>query len=267
MSRIPFKDHIEKHTYLLTFMLACLLMLGITSCVSAPAVRGTAPSQESLQPPTKSPALFKPMPIDWQSRWLRGVPCRLPCWEGITLGKTTASQAVELLQNSPLISTAYISVTAGMPELGYISWKWADGTAGGGASFNAIETTPFVGGIKPYYPVGFRLGDVIDEYGEPSHILATAYYNPDRIGISYHLKIVYRSLGLILETGGASKPVLSTNTDFDAVFFAPTSEGLKYIEAPNHPEWLVPWEGMKDFEFYCQDSENGKACRGDSRIQ
>src|SRR5947209_4744604 len=45
-------------------------------------------------------------PPDWQYRWLKGIPCKPPCFEGITPGKTTAEEAVKLLQQNPM--AAYV---------------------------------------------------------------------------------------------------------------------------------------------------------------
>ena len=90
--------------------------------------------------------------------------------------------------------------------------------------------------------------------------MATAYRSPDFGGpISYDLSIIYLPIGLRLHTSSSSRPVtLNADTKLEDVTFSdPDREELT---APQ--EFLVPWVGIKSFDFYCKDEENGNACRG-----
>jgi hypothetical protein len=147
------------------------------------------------------------------------------------------------------------------PEYGEINWDWVEGQGGGRASFRADSPDRIVYSVSPHFPASFELRDVIQAFGEPSHVLAAASHGPD-VGssISYILWIVYQSQGLALRTTGRSKPVLGADMLLNhVVFFDPLDEGFI-----GPAEWLVPWQGIRDFESYCHDNESGRACRGEN---
>lgn len=228
-------------------MVLVLAVIGLGACVSQPGVSNTA------------------LPEDWPTRWLKGIPCRPPCWEGITPGQTTAEEAVEILRRSPIIATVEITIPRLTPERGVVTWNWAStGRRGGQAIFHAQTSSNFIYTVEPYLPVSFRLGDVIQAYGKPSHVIARSYYGPDiGSGVFYDLSILYRSQGFVIfDDGGRTKPILSADTRLEGpVFFAPNDEGVQAVFpwVIHFPKWVVSWQGMKDFDFYCRD-EAGKPC-------
>lgn len=242
-------------------LLVVLAVLGLGACESQSTVPHTATPVQLPPSPTK------PLPpADWPYRWLEGIPCRPPCWEGITPGQTTAEEAVEILRRSPIVATAEITTIPLHSENGVVEWSWAGtGRQGGGADFYARIPPSPIYLVYPSYPVYFKLGDVIQAYGEPSHIIAKAFHRPDKPGVDYDLRILYRPQGFILGVGGPKKLVLSADTLFESLsFFAPDDEGLqamlKTLGGPStHPEWMVPWQGMKDYDYYCRD-EAGNPC-------
>jgi len=237
-----------------------LTIVSMVTCISPPEVSDTSSSMEiipSLVPPKPPP------PEDWPNRWIQGIPCRPPCWEGIMPGQTAAAEAVEILAQSPVIATVEMTISPLIPEDGYVTWTWTGIEGGGQALFHAQAPAASIYLIEPYYPTSFRLGDVIQAYGEPSHIIARSYHGPDiGSGIFYDLRIVYRSQGFLLIDGGPNKPVLDADTRFErVVFFALSDEGLQaaLAGAAAYPEWLNPWQGIKNFDFYCRD-EAGEPC-------
>ena len=240
-------------------LLVVLAVLGLGACESQSGSPHTATSVQPTPLPTKSPPSK-----DWPYQWLKGIPCRPPCWEGITPGQTTATEAVEILNRSPVIATVEMTTSPLIPERGHVIWSWVgrEGREGGWATFHAQTPSSPIYIINPLFPASFRLGDVIQSYGEPSHIIAKAFHRPDSEGVDYNLIILYQSQGFALGTGGRLKPVLSMDTLFDGVsFFALNDEGWQAAlgGAATYPEWVVPWQGMKDFDFYCRD-ETGKPC-------
>jgi hypothetical protein len=201
-----------------------------------------------------------PMPTEWPKRWLMGIPCRPPCWEGITPGNTSANEAVEFLAASSLVGIVRTPIDHLMPERGEVNWTWVDGSVGGRLIFEAQTISQTIYAIEPAFPTSFRLQNVIAAYGNPSHVIATAFRSPDLGGpISYDLSIIYLPLGLRLHTSSTSKPItLNADTKFEDVSFSDTND--KDLTAPQ--KFLVPWVGIKSFDFYCRDEENGNACRG-----
>lgn len=62
-------------------------------------------ARPSPSPTEMSSLTESALPEDWSYRWLKGIPCRPPCWEGITPGQTTAREAEEILRQSPIIGS------------------------------------------------------------------------------------------------------------------------------------------------------------------
>lgn len=246
------------------YVLFLWAILGLASC---------APTQGRVATPTSISPVSTPTrplpPSDWQLRWLRGIPCRAPCWEGVTPGQSSASEAIALLNHSPIVINAQRKVVALMPELGRVTWNWVDGQEGGYANYPAKTSTEIIYSIAPLFRKTFRLTDVLETYGTPSHIIATAQPAPDRYSptitkIFYDSWFIYLPQGLVVRSGGPDKPDLSQDTLFDqVVFFVPTQEGLeKSISiAREHSEWILPWQGFRNFEFYCRDVDGGRLCR------
>ena len=91
------------------------LLIALTACAVAQTQVAT-PTSVSTSTPTTPPQTVAPTltlltptptkpppPEDWQYRWLKKILCSAPCVEGITPGKTTATEAVELLSQNPLV--------------------------------------------------------------------------------------------------------------------------------------------------------------------
>ncbi|MBP7686354.1 MAG: hypothetical protein KA765_00495 [Thermoflexales bacterium] len=253
---LPFN---HKHSGLLSLFVAFVL-LSTVSC-SSPVKNTEIPPQATVQSiiiPTKpNPA------ADWSDRWVKGIPCKPPCWEGIIPGQTSASEAVKLLNASPIVFQAEMTSTTHLSDDGTVIWWWLSGIMRGGeAYYHARSPDQIIYAISPYFPRDFTLREIIQIYGEPSDIIARAYHNPDD-GIASDVSIFYRSQGLVLGAGSGGKLSLNLDMTFDHVlFFAPTDEGLRVALAGSvdHPDWLTPWQGVKDFDFYCIDWEGGKVC-------
>ncbi len=246
-------------------VLALLVLIDLAACISQAGPPGIATPITPTPSPTTLSTL--PPPQDWPTRWLQGIPCRPPCWEGITPGQTTAAEAVEILNRSPFVATVETTTDPWWPEVGVIEWTWVStGGKGGGARFHSQTLSNTIYAIYPFYLyTSFRLGDVIQAYGEPSHIIALLYhdYHDDSI-VYYDLRILYLSWGFMLSDDDGHKgikPALSADTRLERVsFFVPGEEGLlAALEWAEYPEWLIPWQGMKDFDSYCRD-EAGNPC-------
>ena len=242
--------------------ITCITII-VAACATSQGIEATSTTTKPTNAPTKTS-----LPEEWPLRWLQGIPCRPPCWEGVTPGLTPVTKAVEIWRNNPLISTTRI-VTSGLPhdDENDVVWTWAtEGSfQGGQASFRNETSDQTITLITPYYPTDFKLGDVIHAFGEPSEIAATASHNPEK-GFTYAIRLVYRSQGFVLSDGWTSKPSLNAELSFSkVVFFAPTDEGLATAlpGIADRTGWLVPWQGFKKFDYYCRDDGIDRACQAD----
>ncbi len=148
---------------------------------------------------------------------------------------------------------------------GFIDWDWASNGQGGSLYYDMHGPMQTVIRIEPRYPTSFRLTDVIRAYGEPTHIVALRRDNVEARETGrdiYDLQLVYFSLGFELDEGTSySKPTLRNSQYFaNLLLFAPTAEG--FFQATGIPsEFLVPWQGFKDFQFYCVDQRTLEPCK------
>ncbi len=55
---------------------------------------------------------------------LSDIPCAAPCWQGIVPGKTSRSQALQILRNSPYVRDDSLE-EAGTAETGGVTWWWS----------------------------------------------------------------------------------------------------------------------------------------------
>jgi hypothetical protein len=112
-----------------------------------------------------------------------------------------------------------------------------------------LDATPYA------YNLAFRptLGDVINAYGQPSHIVAVE--SPEFSW--YYVNIIYESLGIVLKRVQRLPIELDENMDFEDAVFSndPLREGIGRFDAKT----LVSWQGIREFAFYCR-FENGLPC-------
>lgn len=157
-----------------------------------------------------------------------------------------------------------------MPKYGGIIWKWQNGEEGGAISFRG-EAKNTIDEIAPSLPP-VRLGDVFSAYGEPSHIQAYAVPGVDiGSGIYYGLSVIYENKGIVLKLPNTQspqeKPLINADTPMNVYFFAPSPGGLPSVAQGTlrlgYREFIVPWQGIRDFDFYCGDGMDGKVCRGE----
>lgn len=274
---------IEHHKFktLIILLQICFLIV-LSACSSQQSVSNTRLATPSAEPsfsltnqsPLANPGLStspvmtstKTPPQDWEYRWLKGVPCKPPCWEGITPGVTTASQAVDILKQNNLISYLAIKTPTLRPEYGYVIWDWSTHPknvtdpigVGGDALYDTQTSTQVIYIIRPNFRVAFSFDEILKVFGNPSHVLATARQTPDG-GVEYNFSIVYLDLGILAETGvatkdGSRKPNLSANFLLERVyFFAAGLQGFVNAYKQEKANFLISWQGFKDFNFYCRD--------------
>lgn len=198
---------------------------------------------------------------DRVSHWLNGVPCKAPCWEGITPGQTTDIEAIQLLEQNPLID--HKDFPASISDEG-IEWAWSDNRFGGGTLHyrrSGIGSSRVVDWMLIDLRNPVYLHEVIKAYGEPSHILAYKFNGLHGDGPFYMLWLIYQPQGFMLNTGFVydHQPRIDSNLEFYKLYFFGTSEALGELGVAA----AVPWEGFKNFAYYCQDDEDGKLCQED----
>jgi hypothetical protein len=192
--------------------------------------------------------------VAWQNRWLLDIPCRLPCWENITPGKTTAHEAKALLENNPLVTNVEMGAHQ---DQGEVNWDWANGTPGGQLKFHNNTPGKIIYSIEPSYvnyPAYYKLGTIIKAFGEPDYVEALAGISLLDKKRSYNLYYFYSKIGVSISAGdGGTKPVLSGDLFVNAFGFNDTDpNGVFMQNIKNNPGMILPWEGYKNYDFYCR---------------
>lgn len=201
---------------------------------------------------------------DWQYRWLKSIPCLPPCFEGITPGKTTAQEALEILKKNPLITDAKLLPPQG--EYSYVVWNWvgitpqsAKGSSGGNLFYETRSSNQLIYLIWPFFSTSFKLSDIIKAYGDPSHVIVGYETHQGQIA-RYYIYIIYLMQGFVVSIPENNPiiPIISSDLLLEKPqFFIPNADGLEKIKPSLFSKnLLVSWQGFKDFRFYCREFEN-----------
>jgi hypothetical protein len=215
--------------------------------------------------PVTTPTLNSPVSQDWQSNWLKGTPCRPPCWEGIIPGHTTVNEALELLKKNQLISGVEQFTSSFNVTVEGLRWNWATTSQSssilgeGGLLYND-NVSKVIYSITPIYgETVFTFDQVIQQFGEPTYIIAQAQRQAEGNSISYYLNIIYVNQGFYVSNWSSSKnlgkPILKADMilNHGVSFFIPGPGYLNKV-FPNATKYLISWQGFKTFDFYCRDT-------------
>ena len=95
-----------------------VIVYGIGGCQRGPEGQITPTSAaDPLQTPDQT------LSVDQlRERWLSGIPCALPCWEGVTPGRTSAGEAAQILNANPLFSAVAIDNSG---DTGFVTFKFS----------------------------------------------------------------------------------------------------------------------------------------------
>jgi hypothetical protein len=241
-----------------------LIMWALSGCQSVAGSPGASTAPASKLTPTNAAVLTVTYdsPV-WQENWLKGIPCRPPCWEQITPGKTTASETVEILKRIPYIVPDSITVTVSslVPEIGDIGWKWTDSQEPAGISFDGNTIRKTVRRVGLIFKQPILLKDVIQAYGQPTHVAVSAGHDQAG-GVTSSIQIVFVPQGFWVNT--ISPRVIGPDLWLNYVqLFSPGIENFteSFSDYKSNPNLIVPWQGYQSFEFYCRDEYEGKACQ------
>lgn len=270
----------------LFFFIQALILLGLlVSCGNDTKLSlDTATPSVSIinttqQPQTESPKLtplstpITPMtvintsvqsPIGRESRmnFLKGIPCRLPCWENIIPGTTLPSESQKILQQNQWLENIR---NVGGPPLypNYViegHWKLevidkTDPILSSTVNvFYDDKTTPVT--AVELRTLRFKFKEFITLYGEPDTILAKNYYDYHKNINYYSTQFFYFAQGFVVAGDTVNSLPQKLNTNLELLYitsFEPTIEGYKkFMKNESNTALMVKWEGFKDWKYYCR---------------
>jgi hypothetical protein len=229
------------------------------------------PAQKSLGLPTSVPTIIfqytqnpaESNPIskkEYLARWLSGIPCKSPCWEGVTPGKTTALEAAEIWSRNPIIKGLVVywwkrsGDTHGRIEFTINS---TEGEVNGFAYFSWKTDHETIWQIHFDNYFGADLKDIINVIGFPSHTIAAILPNyTEMTEDEWLLHILWLPNGFsIMGTGLEPFPMINDELSLYSMdYFPPGLEGFRNTGLGT--DWfnkfypLEPWHGYDGFEAY-----------------
>jgi len=241
---------------LCSWVLLWSLLVGACAPTSTPM-----PSPTATTPPTATAA---PMLEEWRNRWLQGIPCRAPCWEGVTPGETSVDDALRIWAASPLIRDVRRSRVNLVSDQGQLVWNWTTGGEGGQAQFLRQDTNPKITGTGVALPWTYSLEEVIAAYGKPTHVVAHSRCFPDALGAEYNVAVYFLTNGFLLGEGSAftpdtmNQPLIRRKDSQRIAFFPPVRDfanlNLPGVSIPS--DWVVPWKDSFRLGDYLRDETN-----------
>jgi len=253
--------------------LVILLLVLVSACDSAtPYPYPYNPKPTSI---TWDRTKITPLPemrwdvTDRATRFLQGIPCQPPCYEGITPGKTTATEVVKIMQQSPIFGKARFELDS-TGKSNTIWWESAGLPIGEHASqgrmvYSSDAQTEIINLIDTPKLIAhsLTLEQVIKVYGEPGNIEAYYLFIDSLESVTYGLSFIYPDRGFyVFSVQSKTPPILSSDLEiYKVTFFAPGK--LKSVF--EHPERAKKWEGYKNFSYYC--TTDGSESSGTYKVE
>lgn len=229
----------------------------------------TFPPASVTMTATNTPDLFTNDLLNTEYRWLLGVPCKLPCWEGITMGQSNSDQVVKALQNNPFITNI---TTEGLD----IGFQWSNKTISGknlttnGVMAVRLDNQHTANSI--YLLQNVKLGQIIVKYGQPTYVIAVKVLspeqeNPEKSSFTYVLRLLFPNYGLILVTEMYHKYDITVDLIGTPIFVKPDLPAAKDFIREERAT-ILPYQGFNSFDFYCrQRVVIGAPCTNEPRLQ
>jgi hypothetical protein len=193
--------------------------------------------------------------------------CQLPCWWGLTPGKTTLAEAQHYLE-----SFAYLLGITDDPngyQIAGLQIPFPE-DMGGVEPYWFIFRDGILEGISNIYfyklTTSYNLVEMLNTYGQPDDILVSAYYEPRYSDYMTHVAMFYLKKGIMLEyydsggelTGGKKKicPQIATypyiNLWVPSLNLTLDEAAKQYLDTMNWPTYrtLQDAAGMNVETFY-----------------
>jgi hypothetical protein len=166
------KNNTIKISALVVVVASVSILLGIA--LYKIQIKPALPVEPSLTQASSTPSAMPPLPTSppLSAAMLENLfgnsLCSWPCWQGITPAITTSSEALQRLNDSPVVLKSSIQSEGSETGLGKADWRWAIGGKQPMASGKMEWENGIVGRIEltPY----LSIGEIIGRFGPPEKI-------------------------------------------------------------------------------------------------
>jgi hypothetical protein len=184
----------QKRRLIIYPIMMCLSLIG-TACAGASGKEsGTSTTTKTA---TAIPELFL------NNSFLTGIPCELPCWNGLLVGETTYSEAIAILQSLSFIDSETIQFsgvtgrgTADIPNDKDPFYIHADCVLPEGEQcvFMEVQIGKVVW-INSSINFSFTLSEMVEHFGEPSYI---EFGSGASECMDCHLEVVWKEFQMVI---------------------------------------------------------------------
>jgi len=197
--------------------------------------------------------------IDAVARWLSGIPCEPPCWEGVTPGVTSGFDAAMIWSTNPLFRKVEVSRASGFGrEWGNVDFEMniSSGNSAGEARYALADPQSLIYEIRLPTAYNGNLEDLISAFGPPSHVIIAVYPYADDPSDHWYVSILWMSKGLAIDRidRGSPPEIDGELSSLWVTYFSPGLEGYKKTDVANvltgFEYFLRPWHGYGSFEEY-----------------
>lgn len=192
---------------------------------------------------------------------LTDTPCAAPCWQGITPGVTSRSQAMAVLQESPYIRQDTLR-EAGTEEWGGVTWEWR--AQGRRLQPSISWQNDVVQEITLGLTYDLTVGEIVNKYGPPEALSAGLGGVPEHWYWIADLYYPQRGLQFKAYTREYSTLFEPTTEVGGALLFVPMSLEERVTVVFNDPaivsrviSTIRPWQGYGNlFEIYYESPQD-----------
>lgn len=221
-------------TFSVKILAFIIIAITLVSCVQSLPV-STEPPESTLVPTqTVVPAIS-----DLIKQWINGEGCPLPCWDGITPGKTSFEEVVIQLSKATNVEITYTGDDI-------IEWKVTGSYYGRAFTGRENKTIAliyvvFLGEQNTY------LKRAVDVYGYPTFVRSLCSEVLCDTDLIYPERGMAIMLSLGMQTGGYVN--ISNDSQIDRLLlFAPGLDNYKNI-MPSRPDPIWQWEGYGLYSY------------------
>jgi len=180
---------------------------------------------------------------EWAVKWLSEGSCGVSCWNGITVGSTTADEAYDILKSSDLVMNVRTDTNNHV-----ILWDWKKYPDGTGWREIHYDKNDIISSIDLAPTLStFKLGDLISAYGDPTHVWTWKYCDPFTV---YSEAIIYTNYGFLVIPYNAEERITSEITANLYVYRVRFSPLHSVMMGKGK---LHPWNGYGNYPFYFDD--------------
>ena len=163
-------------------------------------------------------------------------PCAPPCFQGITAGKTTFTDALDIIKKN---TTAFSNVQS-QDKPPQAVWSTKDGETC--CQIVANADTGVIDIILVRVKPNMTVSQVIAKYGNPKYVSAVDY-TPDESAIT----LIFPDAGLVTwVVPGDAKSTVTENSPIVAVLYLTAQKLAEQIDMAA----LQGWDGYKDYQVY-----------------